>query len=214
MRGAGNHGPDTDLLTPRHNGAVPRIAAATVAENRELRRDALLAAAASLMMRTGTFTVAEVSREVGLSRSAVYEYYTSAADLVADVLVDELAAWSQELVDATSKSTDARGRSRAWLDAVLAYVVDGRHALLRACGAIDLPPARRSEVQALHQSLLAPLVDALASMGHTDPDRVAWFAWGATQAAIERIESAGADPAEESRALIAFLDRALATEAR
>ena len=46
---------------------MPKIAAATVAENRELRRDALLSAAATLMQRGGSFTVAEVAKEVGLS---------------------------------------------------------------------------------------------------------------------------------------------------
>ena len=36
---------------------MPRITAPTVAENRELRRDALLTAAATLMQRGGSFTM-------------------------------------------------------------------------------------------------------------------------------------------------------------
>ena len=83
---------------------MPKIAAATVAENRELRRDALLAAAATLMQRGGSFTVAEVAKEVGLSRSAVYEYYRSAAELIADVLVDEMSAWSDVLAESARRA--------------------------------------------------------------------------------------------------------------
>ena len=90
-----------------HNRAVPKIAAATVAENRELRRDALLSAAATLMQRGGSFTVAEVAKEVGLSRSAVYEYYRSAAELIADVLVDEMSAWCDVLADSARPGDDA-----------------------------------------------------------------------------------------------------------
>ena len=111
---------------------MPKIAAATVAENREQRRDALLLAAATLMQRGGGFTVAEVAREVGLSRSAVYEYYSSAAELIADVLIDELAAWSDSLATATGSTP--RERVHAWIHGVLDYVVDGRHALLRSAG--------------------------------------------------------------------------------
>ena len=104
----------TGTPSARHNDPVPKIAAPTVAENRELRRDALLAAAATLIQRGGgTFTVAEVAHEVGLSRSAVYEYYSSAAELIADVLVDELSAWSASLEASTNQATDAQQRVHA-----------------------------------------------------------------------------------------------------
>jgi len=61
---------------------VPKIAAPTVLENRELRRHALFTAATTIIERTGSaqFSVAQVAQEVGLSRSAVYEYYASAAE--------------------------------------------------------------------------------------------------------------------------------------
>ncbi len=91
---------------------MPRITAATVVEHRELRRAALLDAAATLMTRGKTFTVAEIATEVGLSRSAVYEYYSSAADLIADVLVDELADWAEVLRAATAEASDPSSRSR------------------------------------------------------------------------------------------------------
>ena len=188
---------------------MPRITAPTVVENRELRREALMGAAADLLRRDGTFTMSVVAREVGLSRSAVYEYYDSAPDLIADVVVAELTAWRDWLVSASSPGATPRERVQLWIGAVLAYVADGRHALLRAAGSAELPPSRRADVTDLHQSLITPLADALADSGTSDPGRQARYVWAVVEVAIGRIENAEATPAEESRALLSFIDAAL-----
>lgn len=203
--------PRAHLRRARHNGTVPKIAAATVAENREQRKEALLRAAATLIERDGTFTVAEVAKEVGLSRTAVYEYYSSASELITDVLIDELSAWSQTLARETDPEASPRERVHAWIAGVLTYVVDGRHALLRSAGSIELPESRRGEVHALHQTLIAPLVDTLVSAHASDPVRTARFVWGVVDVSINRIESHECDPQEEIRAVIEFVDGALAS---
>ena len=189
---------------------MPKIAAATVAENREQRKEALLAAAAALIQRGGGFTVAEVAKEVGLSRTAVYEYYSSAAELIADVLIDELTAWSTSLADSTDVAASVTDRTHAWITGVLSYAVDGRHALLRSVGTVELPESRRDEVQALHQAVIAPLVDTLVTAGSTDPVRDARFVWGVVDVAINRIESGECEPQQEISAVITFVDGALA----
>lgn len=196
--------------TLRHNGHVPKIAAATVAENREHRRAALHQAAITLLQRNGGFTVGEVAREVGLSRSAVYEYYGSAGELIADVLIDELTAWSDSLVDATRADADPRARVHAWIRGVLDYVIDGRHALLRSAANVHLPPTRRDEVQRLHHSVIAPLVAALADTDSPDPVRDARYVWGVVDTAIHRIEAGECTPHQEILAVMAFTDGALA----
>lgn len=193
-----------------HNGSVPKIAAATVAENREMRREALLTAAATLMQRGHTFTVAEVAKEVGLSRSAVYEYYSSAAELIADVLVDEMVAWSDSLSDSIDPRDEPTARIHGWIREVLSYVADGRHALLRAAGTIELPPTRRSQVQTLHQDLIAPLYRALVDAGDADAPRTARYIWGVVDVAISRVETSDADVEAEIAAVIVFVDGAVA----
>lgn len=184
---------------------MPRITAPTVVEHREQRRAALLEAAATLILREGTFTVAEVATEVGLSRSAVYEYYGSAADLIADVLVDELAAWNGELVAATQGLTDPGQRIRAWIRAVLDYVADGRHALVRAAGTVELPDARRAAVQGQHRDLIQPLAVAIADLGIEDPMAASSFVWGAVDASITRIEGGLASPDHETDLVLEFI---------
>jgi AcrR family transcriptional regulator len=181
-----------------------------VVEHREQRRAALLDAAATLMRRGGAFTVAEVASEVGLSRSAVYEYYSSAAELIADVLVDELMDWSDALAEATSGQDDPVARIEAWVSAVLLYVADGRHALVRAAGSVELPATRRAEVQARHRDLVAPLQSAIEELGVDDAARVAGFVWGAMDSSITRIEAGVSTADGEQPALVAFVQGGLA----
>jgi len=194
-----------EFLVSGHNVDMPKISAATVAEHREQRRAQLLDAAAVLIVRDSTFTVAQVAAEVGLSRSAVYEYYSSAADLIADVLVDELAEWAGSLERVTSMVDEPEARVTAWTTAVLNYAAAGRHALVRAAGAIDLPPARRAEVQSMHRSLIAPLHEALAAMGDIDPGQLARYVWGVVEVAISRIESGECDSDDEIATVLEFV---------
>ncbi len=188
---------------------MPKISAGTIAEHREARRDGLLAAAAQLMQEGKTFTVAQVAQEVGLSRSAVYEYYGSAADLIADVLVDEMALWVDEITPAVNAIAEPMGRIAAWVTGVLEYVEQGRHALVKSAGSVDLPPARRAQVQGMHRELIAPLSEALTELSVLDVRQMSSFIWGVTDAAIKRIENQGAKALAEADAVMAFIDHGL-----
>jgi AcrR family transcriptional regulator len=182
---------------------VPKIVAPSLAEHREQRRDALVEAAASVMRESGTVTMAAVAERTGLSRSAVYEYYRSAADLIADVVVDELTAWIDHLAAAVDGIEDPRERVETWIRASLAYVVDGRHALVRAAGDATLPPVRRAQVQTLHRELAAPVHTALVELGIDGADRIASYIWGVMEMATRHIE-AGRPADDEVDAAIAF----------
>lgn len=188
---------------PWQDLGVPRIAAPTVAEHRERRRDALIEAATTVLRESGTVTMSAVAERTGLSRSAVYEYYTSAADLIADVVVDELTAWIDHLADAVAGIDEPRARLEAWIRESLAYVADGRHALVRAAGDASLPPVRRAQVQSLHRELAAPVHGALRDLGVADADRIASYIWGVVESATRHIE-AGRPANDEVDAAIAF----------
>lgn len=182
---------------------VPRIDAPTLAEHRERRRDALLDAASAVLRESGEVTVAAVASRAGISRTAVYEYYHSAADLIADVLVDELSAWIDHLESAVAGVSDPRERLVCWIRAALAYVADGRHLLVRAAGNADLPPVRRAQVQALHRQLATPVHSALVELEVADPDRTASYVWSVVEAATRHIE-AGRNSSDEVDAAVAF----------
>jgi AcrR family transcriptional regulator len=188
---------------------MPRIDAASLAEHRALRRDHLVSAATALMRTEGTVSMSAVAREVGLSRSAIYEYYASAADLLADVLIDELTVWAEHLEAAVNEQSNPQQQVRAWMDAVFAYVSDGRHALVRAAGTAPLPPVRRAQVQHMHRGLSAPLVRALG--GDAGATRSAQYIWGAMQIAINAIE-AGAPVQEQADLAWSFCQAGLVTQ--
>jgi AcrR family transcriptional regulator len=182
---------------------VPRIAAPTLAEHRERRRDALVEAAASVMRESGTVTMGVVAERTGLSRSAVYEYYRSAADLIADVVVDELTAWIDHLDATVADIEDPAARLETWIRASLSYVADGRHALVRAAGDATLPPVRRAQVQSLHRQLAAPVHAALCDLDIPNADRIASYIWSVVEMATRHIE-AGRPADDEVDAAIAF----------
>lgn len=188
---------------------MPKISAPTIAEHREARREALLEAAANLMQQGKSFTVAQVAQEVGLSRSAVYEYYNSAADLIADVLVDEMAIWIDEISPAVEALSAPEDRIEAWVRGVLAYVAEGRHALLKSAGSVELPEARRAQVQSMHRELVAPLSRALTDLRVHDSRQLSAFIWGVLDAAISRVESQGCDFQAEGDAVVAFINSGL-----
>ena len=182
---------------------MPKIQAPTLAQHREQRRDALVEAATMVMRESGTVTMAVVAERTGLSRSAVYEYYRSAADLIADVVVDELAAWIDHLAIAVEHIDDPRQRLETWIRAALAYVADRRHALVRAAGDSSLPPVRRAQVQAMHRELAAPVLTSLRDLGVRDAERIASYVWGVVETATRHIEAGRAED-DEVDAAIAF----------
>ena len=188
-----------------HNEGVPKISAPSIAEHREARRDALLAAATQLMLSGTPFTVAQVASEVGLSRSAVYEYYASAADLVADVLVDEMALWVDEISPMVEAESEPLARIETWVRGVLGYVKDGRHVLVKSAGSVELPEARRVQVTSMHRELVAPLVQALTELEVPDIRQYSAFCWGVLDSAIIRVESQGCDAVAEGDAVMVFI---------
>ena len=188
-----------------HNEDVPKISAPSIAEHREARRDALLVAATQLMLSGTPFTVAQVASEVGLSRSAVYEYYAIAADLIADVLVDEMALWVDEISPMVEAESEPLARIETWVRGVLGYVKDGRHVLVKSAGSVELPEARRVQVTSMHRELVAPLVQALTELEVPDIRQYSAFCWGVLDSAIMRVESQGCDAVAEGDAVMVFI---------
>lgn len=65
-----------------HNGDVPRIAAPTVEEHRRMRRQQILDATIELLRSGGSVTMAAIADTTGLPRTTVYEYFTSAEQII------------------------------------------------------------------------------------------------------------------------------------
>lgn len=169
---------------------MPRIKTPTLADHRDWRRSQLIEAAAAIALESGgaAVTVAAVAQRAGLSRTSVYEYFASSADLAADLVIEELESFAQTLADASKESTDSLEAIELWIKGSLIYIADGRHLLAKAFNAIDLPRDRSAAIGAAHRALLAPLRSRLADLGVQDIDMALALIQSITDSASRRIE--------------------------
>lgn len=86
----------------------PKIAEATIGEQRAMRQKQIIEAAMSLALEGGapSVTVAAVAKRAGISRSLVYEYFSSSADLIADLVLEELGYYQERLMTAVDGVED------------------------------------------------------------------------------------------------------------
>lgn len=194
---------------------MPKISAPSIVEHRELRRQQLISAALELALGEGAeaVTVAAVAKKAGLARSSIYEYFASSADLIADLILEELDYYSNRLAVAIVDATDPFEKIEHWIAEGLRYVADGRHMLVKSLNTISTPEFRREEIAMGHRKMIAPLRQALVETGIKDPAAAAAFLSSVTDAASIRIDAGNDAELEIQRASTFALAglRALAT---
>lgn len=170
---------------------MPKIETHTLAEHRDWRRNQLIEAAAAIALESGgeAITVAAVAARAGLSRTSVYEYFASSADLAADLIIEELKNFGDELAAVSAQGESAIQSIDLWIEGSLQYIADGRHLLAKALNAIDLPRNRSAAIGAAHGALLARLKSKLAEMGVSDINFALTLIQSTTDGASRRIES-------------------------
>jgi AcrR family transcriptional regulator len=184
---------------------MPKIQAPTVALHRELRRQQLIDAAMELALANGaeSITVAAVAAKAGLARSSIYEYFASSADLVADLVLEELEYYTERLTQAISGATDPFTRIELWITESLLYVADGRHMLVKSLNTINTPTSRKDEILMGHRRMMAPLQDSLIEAGISNVRAAAALLASVTDAASIRID-AGNDAELEILSAVTF----------
>ena len=194
---------------------MPKISAPSSVEHRELRRQQLISAALELALGEGAeaVTVAAVAKKAGLARSSIYEYFASSADLIADLILEELDYYSNRLAVAIVDATDPFEKIEHWIAEGLRYVADGRHMLVKSLNTISTPEFRKEEIAMGHRKMIAPLRQALVETGIKDPAAAAAFLSSVTDAASIRIDAGNDAELEIQRASTFALAglRALAT---
>lgn len=178
----------------------PKIQAATVVEQRQMRQRQLIDAALSIALESGAanITVAAVAKRAGLARSSVYEYFSSSADLIADLVIEELALYQKRLAQAVKGTEDPYQHIELWIAEALQYVVDGRHMLIKSLNAAAIPDFRRDEISQGHRNLMTTISAPLQEIGLTDIRGAMSYLQNTIEAASVRIES-GSDSELEIR---------------
>ena len=178
----------------------PKIQEATVVEQRQMRQRQLIDAALSIALESGAanITVAAVAKRAGLARSSMYEYFSSSADLIADLVIEELALYQKRLAQAVKGTEDPYQHIELWIAEALQYVVDGRHMLIKSLNAAAIPDFRRDEISQGHRNLMTTISAPLQEIGLTDIRGAMSYLQNTIEAASVRIES-GSDSELEIR---------------
>ena len=169
----------------------PKIQAATIVEQRAMRQRQLIDAALAIALESGAanITVAAVAQRAGLARSSIYEYFPSSADLIADLVIEELALYQKRLSHAVIGTQDPYQHIELWIAEALQYVVDGRHMLIKSLNAATIPEFRRDEISQGHRNLMTTISAPLQEIGLTDIRGAMSYLQNTIEAASVRIES-------------------------
>ena len=178
----------------------PKIQAATIVEQRAMRQRQLIDAALAIALESGaaSITVGAVAQRAGLARSSIYEYFSSSADLIADLVIEELALYQKRLSQAVIGTQDPYQHIELWIAEALQYVVDGRHMLIKSLNAATIPEFRRDEISQGHRNLMTTISAPLQEIGLTDIRGAMSYLQNTIEAASIRIES-GSDAEIEIR---------------
>lgn len=168
----------------------PKINTETTRQQREWRREQLLSVALELALESSPqeISMTELARRAGLSRTSVYEYFSSTSDLIIQVLVQELEEYRRLLDEAIARETEPEAKVRSWITASLSYITSGDHLLARGMGAISSNPESIALFRKKHLALLAPLEEVFISLGVSDTKRALTLTQAIVDIAAKNIE--------------------------
>lgn len=189
---------------------MPKIDAPSVAEHRAMREQQVLQAAADLLVEGGpqALSPAAVAKLSRISRTAVYHYYPSTADLLAGALEHLMATAVHDLEDAVAAAGPGpMEKIEAYVRASLTSAATGYCAGLVDPSAI--PPAQRQQLAQWHERLLAPLREVAQDCKAPDATLAAQLVQGMIDAAAKAV-SEGRDLAYVTETTLVLLRAALA----
>ncbi|MDO5700645.1 MAG: TetR/AcrR family transcriptional regulator [Bowdeniella nasicola] len=188
---------------------MPKIEASTVMEHRAMREQQVLQSAADLLVQGGpkNLTPAAVAKRAKISRTAVYHYYPSSADLLIGALDHLMASAVHDLEDAIENAGPGP------MDKIEAYVRTSlRSAATGYCAGIAeptvIPASHRGRLQHWHDRLLAPLRDIAQDCKAPDATLAAQLVQGMIDAAARAVAD-GADLDEVTATTLVLLHAAL-----
>ncbi len=177
----------------RLKSEMPRIEAETVAAHRVLRHGQILDAAEAILLAHGYrgLTFSTLSERTGLARNTIYEYFASRDELIATLCERDLPVWTDRVRRAVAVESDPRAQLRAYVDAQLELVQEGRHRLALIVSEASLEPDARARIRAVHGSWLDLAASALRALGHQHPETGARLVQGLVDAATSLLEQGG-----------------------
>jgi len=170
------------------------------------RQESILQAALDLIGQSGpeAVSMAVLAEKTGLSRPAIYQYFSSREHVLAELVINEMADLSNAIDHLVAGLDDPLEQVRVWIHYSFAYLASDSHVAIRKISLNSLPDDRRGVVRALHGHFTTTLVSPLLELGIEDAPALAGMIFGAVGAAAERITQGG-DFAAEAAAVERFV---------
>jgi AcrR family transcriptional regulator len=170
------------------------------------RQEAILLAAMDLLATSGpdAVSMAVLAEKTGLSRPAIYQYFSSREHVLAELVINEMADLSNAIDRLVEGLDDPLEQVRVWIHYSLAHLASDQHAAIRKISMDSLPDSQRGVVRALHGYFTTTLVSPLTQLGIGDGPALAGMIFGAVGASAQRI-AAGSSFAAEAAALEKFV---------
>jgi AcrR family transcriptional regulator len=140
---------------------------------RAQRREQLLSVALTIALesRSGEISMSELAKRAGLSRTSVYEYFSSSSDVISHILIGELERYQSVLDFAIASAESPEAKLEAWIRASLGYITGGDHLLAKGLGTLGRNPELVAIFRRKHHELLQPLAAVFQQMGIRDVER-------------------------------------------
>lgn len=134
---------------------MPRIDAATVAEQRAQRYDKLIAAAEEILAEKGldALTTGAVAKRAGIARNSLYRYFASIDDLVELVVTREFPSWVRAVQAAVDEATTPSDRIAAYVRSNVQQAAGSTHGWRSALSKTSLSEGARARVRDMHIEL-------------------------------------------------------------
>lgn len=179
---------------------------------RDVRQQSILDAALAVIAEFGLerVSMAAIAKRTGLSRPSIYQYFASREDILAELLINEMADISNEIERISLKVLDPLERVRIWIHYSLAHLSSAEHQLVRKISIQSLPEDKRDMLRSMHGYFMSSLISPLTELGLSDPTAVCSMVYGSVAASASRIEDGG-DFSSEARALEKFVVSGIAS---
>jgi AcrR family transcriptional regulator len=173
----------------------------------DTRDGAILSAALRLITLSGpeAVTMSALAQETGLSRPAIYQYFSSSHHVLGELLVNEMADLSNQLDRLVSSFADPMEQVRSWVHYCLAYLSNGDHHAIQNIAIHSLPPEYIGELKAMHGFFMSTLLGPLEALGVAEPNSLCGLIYGSVSAAGKRIAE-GSDFVREAKMLEVFIE--------
>ncbi|MEY4900514.1 MAG: hypothetical protein RI895_936 [Actinomycetota bacterium] len=173
---------------------------------RDNRQAEILDAAFAQISNYGvdSLTMSRLAQLTGLSRPAIYQYFSSREHILAELLINDLADLVNEIDSHISAATEPIEQIRVWINYSLLHLVSGDHSIIREISEVSLPADLRGLVRALHGQFMLGLMSPVREFGIESVESACHFVYSAVQSAAKRIES-GSNFAAEVHAVQSFV---------